>query len=63
MFDITYIERELTKSTNQVLIGSQSTPETSLFVENDGNTFTLLFCDTVLRDGTVLNGKISVEIP
>lgn len=63
MFDITYIERELTKSTNQVLIGSQSTPETSLFIENDGNTLTLLFCDTVLRDGTVLNGKISVAIP
>lgn len=63
MFDITYIERELTKSNNQVLIGSKSTPETSLFVENDGNTLTLIFCDTVLRDGTVLNGKISVAIP
>lgn len=63
MFDISYIERELTKSNNEVLIGSKSTPETELFVENDGVTITLIFCDTVLRNGDVLNGKISVLIP
>lgn len=62
-FDISHIQRELVKSTNQVLIGSRSTPETELFVENDGETITLIFCNTVLRDGTILNGKVSVEIP
>lgn len=61
-FDITDIERELVRSTNQVLIGSQSTPETTLFVENDGETLTLIFCNTVLRDGTVISGKVSVSI-
>lgn len=62
-FDITYLNRELVKSTNQVLIGSKSTPETSLFVENDGTTITLIFCNTILRNGTVLNGKVSASIP
>ncbi len=62
-FDITDLARELTKSTNQVLIGSQSTPETSLFVENDGERITLIFCDTELRNGSILNGKVSVLIP
>lgn len=62
-FDITYIQRELVKSTNQVLIGSRSTPQTEIFVENDGQNITLIFCNTVLRDGTVLNGKVSAEIP
>ncbi|MGS2727106.1 hypothetical protein ACU8DI_10900 [Psychroserpens sp. BH13MA-6] len=62
-FDISYIQRELVKSTNQVLIGSRSTPETEVFVENDGSTITLIFCNTVFRDGTTLNGKVSVAIP
>ncbi|MEM5565377.1 hypothetical protein WNY78_09685 [Psychroserpens sp. AS72] len=61
-FDISYIQRELVRSTNQVLIGSRSTPETELFVENDGVIITLIFCNTVLRDGTVLNGKVSADI-
>jgi hypothetical protein len=61
-FDITYLNRELVKSTNQVLIGSRSTPETELFVENDGETLTLIFCNTVLRNGDTLNGKVSVSI-
>ncbi|MDO5969253.1 hypothetical protein Q4Q35_05480 [Flavivirga aquimarina] len=62
-FDISYIERELVKSTNQVLIGNDSTPETELFVNNDGETITLVFCNTILRDGNILNGKVSVAIP
>ena len=62
-FDITYFNRELLRSTNQVLIGSRSTPETELFVNNDGNTITLIFCNTILRNGDVLNGKVSVSIP
>lgn len=61
-FDITYLNRELLKSTNQVLIGSRSTSETELFVENDGQTLTLIFCNTVLRDGTTLDGKVSASI-
>jgi len=61
-FDITYIERELVRSTNQMLIESKSTPETTLFVENDGEVVTLIFCNTVLRDGTILNGKVSASI-
>lgn len=63
-FDITYIERELVKSTNQVLIGeSISTPESELFVNNDGERITLTFCNTVFRSGNTLNGKVSVLIP
>jgi len=62
-FDISHIERELVRSTNLVLIGTKSTPETELFVENDGERISLIFCNTVLRDGTTLNGKVSVKIP
>lgn len=62
-FDITYIEKELVKSSNQVLIGSNSTHETELFVTNNGETITLIFCNTILRNGTTLNGKVSVKIP
>jgi len=63
MFDTTYIERELTKSNNQVLIGNSSTAATELFVENDGVTITIIFCDTLLSNGDVLNGKVSALIP
>lgn len=63
MFDISYLQRELTKSTNQVLIGSSSTPETEVFVENNGVKFTIIFCNTVLRNGDILNGKVSVDLP
>ncbi|MFD2564950.1 fibronectin type III domain-containing protein [Aquimarina rubra] len=60
----THIERDLVKSTNQVLIdNTDSTPETELFVENDGQRITLIFCDTKLRNGDILNGKVSVAIP
>jgi len=62
-FDISYIEKELVRSSNQVLIGNKSTPETELFVNNDGETITLIFCNTVLRDGKIINGKVSVAIP
>lgn len=56
-------ESQIVRSTNQVLIGDKSTPETELFVENDGETITLIFCNTILRNGDVLNGKVSVAIP
>lgn len=63
-FDASYIQRELVKSTNQVLIEStHSTPETELFVNNDGERITLIFCNTLLRDGRTLDGKVSIKIP
>ncbi|WP_299442577.1 fibronectin type III domain-containing protein [uncultured Aquimarina sp.] len=63
-FKGTHIQRELVKSTNQVLIDNgDSTPETELFVNNDGQKITLIFCDTQLRNGGVLNGKVSAAIP
>ncbi len=67
-FDISDNHRELDKSTNQVLIGgdgslSDSTPQTSIFVVNDGQKITLIFCNTMFRDGYRLNGKVSVDIP
>ncbi len=62
-FDISDYNKEVVKSSNQVLIGSSSTPATKLFVNNDGTTLTVIFCNTTLRDGTVLNGKVSVALP
>lgn len=62
-FDITDYNKEVVKSSNQVLIGDESTPATELFVNNDGTTLTVIFCNTILRDGTILNGKVSVAIP
>lgn len=62
-FDITDYNKEVVKSSNQVLIGDNSTPDTSLFVNNDGTTLTIIFCNSTLRNGTVLNGKVSVAIP
>lgn len=62
-FDTSYIANEIDRSTNQVLIGNKSTPETKLFVDNDGETITITFCNTILRDGTILNGKVSKTIP
>lgn len=62
-FDISHIQRDLVKSTNQVFMEYYSDAETQLFVENDGNTLTLIFCDTVLKNGDILNGKMSVSIP
>ncbi len=63
-FDLTHIQRELVKSTNQVLIdNSDSTAETELFVNNDGERITLIFCNMKLRNGDVINGKVSVIIP
>jgi len=63
MFDISYIQREITKSTNQVLIGGSSTPDTEVFVENNGENLTIIFCNSVLRNGDILNGKVSVDLP
>ena len=62
-FDISYIQRELVKSSNKVLMEYDSTPETELFINNDGERITLIFCNTILRDGNTLNGKVSVKIP
>ncbi|AXP82925.1 hypothetical protein CJ739_3866 [Mariniflexile rhizosphaerae] len=62
-FDISNIQRELVKSSNQALMEYYSTPETELFVNNDGERLTLIFCNTILRDGNTLNGKVSVKIP
>ncbi|MCO6163668.1 hypothetical protein [Flavobacterium sp. NRK F7] len=62
-FDITEYNKEVVKSSNQVLIGNSSTTETDLFVVNDGITLTLIFCNMTLRDGSVLNGKVSVALP
>ncbi|WP_299101096.1 hypothetical protein [uncultured Winogradskyella sp.] len=62
-FDITYIQRELVKSTNEVFIEYNSTSETELFVENDGQTLTLIFCNTLLNDDEILNGKVSITLP
>ncbi|RXR21184.1 hypothetical protein EQG63_04390 [Flavobacterium amnicola] len=62
-FDITDYNQEVVKSSNQVLIGDESTPATKLFVNNNGTTLTVIFCNTTLRSGTVLNGKVSVAIP
>ncbi len=62
-FDNSHIQKKLVKSTNQVLIEYNSTPETELFVNNDGERITLIFCNTILKNGNVLNGKVSVEIP
>jgi len=62
-FDGTYITKDLVKSSNQVLIEYMSITETELFVENDGETITFIFCDTMLKDGEILNGKVSVQIP
>lgn len=62
-FDISDYNKEVVKSSNQVLIGDRSTPATKLFVNNNGSTLTVIFCNTILRDGTVLNGKVSVAIP
>lgn len=62
-FDISDYNKEVVKSSNQVLIGDLSTPDTSLFVTNNGTTLTITFCNTTLRDGSILNGKVSVAIP
>lgn len=62
-FDISDYNKEVVKSSNQVLIGNRSTPSTKLFVNNNGTTLTVIFCNTILRDGTVLNGKVSVALP
>ncbi|MGY3795109.1 fibronectin type III domain-containing protein [Aquimarina sp. 433] len=63
-FEGTHIQRDLVKSTNQVLMeNGDSTPETEIFVTNDGQRITLIFCDTKLRNGDILNGKVSVLIP
>ncbi|MBK8601005.1 MAG: hypothetical protein IPN80_11105 [Flavobacterium sp.] len=62
-FDISYYNMQVVKSSNQVLIGSKSTPNTKLFVNNNGTTLTIIFCNTTLRDGSILNGKVSVDIP
>jgi hypothetical protein len=62
-FDISDFSKEVVKSSNQVLIGSSSTPATKLFVTNDGTTLTIIFCNTTLRSGSILNGKVSVAIP
>ena len=62
-FDISNIERELVRSTNQVFIEYNSDSNTELFVENDGETMTIIFCNTVLKNGEIMNGKVSVSIP
>jgi len=62
-FDISAYNIQVVKSSNQVLIGSSSTPDTSLFVTNNGTTLTITFCNTTLRNGSILNGKVSVAIP
>ena len=62
-FDISGYNIQVVKSSNQVLIGSSSTPNTKLFVTNNGTTLTIIFCNTTLRDGSILNGKVSVAIP
>jgi len=62
-FDISNIEKELVKSSNQVWIEYYSTSETELFVDNDGVTITLIFCNTTFNNGDILNGKVSVDIP
>jgi len=62
-FDISYIEKELVKSSNQVWVEYYSTSETELFVNNDGETITLSFCNMIFNNGDILNGKVSVNIP
>ncbi|MFN8273422.1 MAG: hypothetical protein U0X58_00925 [Flavobacteriaceae bacterium] len=62
-FEGTSITGQIVKSSNQVLIGDLSTPDTTLFVTNNGTTLTITFCNTTLRDGSILNGKVSVAIP
>jgi hypothetical protein len=62
-FDISDFNKEVVKSSNQVLIGENSTSATELFVNNDGSTLTIIFCNTTLRNGQILNGKLSVTIP
>jgi len=62
-FDISDYNEEVVKSSNQVLIEGNSTPNTKLFTINDGTTLTIVFCNTVLRNGTILNGKVSVALP
>lgn len=62
-FDITDYNKEVVKSSNQVLIENISTPGTELFVNNNGVTLTIIFCNTTLRNGTILNGKVSVLLP
>jgi len=62
-FDISDYNKEVVKSSNQVLIGNNSTPNTKLFVNNDGVTLTIIFCNTTLRNGKILNGKVSVALP
>ena len=62
-FDITAYNKEVVKSSNQVLIGNNSTPATNFFVINDGVSLTLIFCNTTLRNGKILNGKVSVLLP
>lgn len=62
-FDISDYNQQVVKSSNQVLIGSSSTPDTKLFVTNNGTTLTIIFCNTTLRNGSILNGKVSVAIP
>ncbi len=62
-FSGTHIEKDLVLSTNQVWIEYHSSTETELFLENDGERITLTFCNTILRDGSILEGKVSVAIP
>ncbi|MFB9095700.1 MULTISPECIES: hypothetical protein [Flavobacterium] len=62
-FDISGYNREILKSSNQLLIENNSTPETELFVVNNGTTLTFIFCNTILNNGKILNGKVSVAIP
>jgi len=62
-FDISHNQRELVQSTNQFIIKYHRSLDAELFVENDGERLSLIFCETTLNDGTVINGKVSVAIP
>ncbi|WP_298485910.1 fibronectin type III domain-containing protein [uncultured Maribacter sp.] len=62
-FDLTHNNSELVKSTNQVFLEYDSTTETQLFVENDGERVTIIFCNMLLMNGDIINGKVSIKIP
>lgn len=62
-FDLTHNNRQLVMSTNQVFMEYDSTTETQLFVENDGERITIIFCNMLIKNGDIINGKVSVNIP
>ena len=43
--------------------GAVAIPGTKFYVENDGTTMSIIFCDTPVGTQYVLNGKFTLNVP